>query len=531
MASIAASTAQSEERVPIWTRFETRFESAATYTNPVQEIRVDAEFVSPSARRHAVEAFWDGARIWRLRFSPDELGEWTFTTRCRDAGLGGQRGRFLCVRYHGSNPLYRHGALRVSKNRRYLEHADGTPFFWMGDTAWNGLIKSSPQEWEWYLNDRAAKGFTVIQTIATHWNAGAADSRGRTAYTGIERISIDPAFFADTDLRQNAINAHGLISSTILAHDSGRNGPSPGMRLPDAQVLVLVRYLIARYGAHQVAWSLAGDRLYRYPGDDRWKRIGRAVFGEHPVRLATVHAGPKVWAAEDFRGEPWYSFNGYQSGHWDGEVYLRWLCEGPPAQDWRKEPGLPSINLEPNYEGYQSGTSGKPFTDAEVRRAAYWSLLVAPTAGVGYGAHGLWSWQASAAAAANHPEAGVARPWTEALGFPGSTGMKHAKSLFTSIPWWRLAPAQELLAEQPGDQDVRHFAAMAQTSDRALALCYIPLGDAVTVRTSALDHPREAHWYNPRSGKWAARVPVRGYRQTFQPPDDGDWVLVIGSVK
>ena len=29
-----------------------------------------------------------------------------------------------------------HGKLQVSDNQRFLQHADGTPFFWLGETAW-----------------------------------------------------------------------------------------------------------------------------------------------------------------------------------------------------------------------------------------------------------------------------------------------------------------------------------------------------------------------------------------------------------
>ena len=36
--------------------------------------------------------------------------------------------------YAGSNALYRHGILRPHKSGRFLEHADGVPFYWLGDT-------------------------------------------------------------------------------------------------------------------------------------------------------------------------------------------------------------------------------------------------------------------------------------------------------------------------------------------------------------------------------------------------------------
>ena len=47
-----------------------------------------------------------------------------------------------------------HGQLQVSANGRYLEHADGTPFFWFGDTAWALFYRLTPSEANIYFNDR-----------------------------------------------------------------------------------------------------------------------------------------------------------------------------------------------------------------------------------------------------------------------------------------------------------------------------------------------------------------------------------------
>src|SRR5215212_1841951 len=56
--------------------------------------------------------------------------------------------------------------LKVSDNQRFLVHDDGTPFFYLGDTAWELFHRCTLQEAELYLRDRAAKGFTVIQAVA-----------------------------------------------------------------------------------------------------------------------------------------------------------------------------------------------------------------------------------------------------------------------------------------------------------------------------------------------------------------------------
>src|SRR4028119_1942896 len=55
--------------------------------------------------------------------------------------------------------------LKVSSNQRFIVHDDGTPFFYLGDTAWELFHRLSLAEAETYLRDRAAKGFTVIQAV------------------------------------------------------------------------------------------------------------------------------------------------------------------------------------------------------------------------------------------------------------------------------------------------------------------------------------------------------------------------------
>ena len=56
--------------------------------------------------------------------------------------------------------------LQVTANGRYLEDSTGAPFFYLGDTAWELLHRLNREEADRYLSNRAAKGFTVIQTVA-----------------------------------------------------------------------------------------------------------------------------------------------------------------------------------------------------------------------------------------------------------------------------------------------------------------------------------------------------------------------------
>ena len=47
--------------------------------------------------------------------------------------------------------------LKVSSNRRFLVHDDGSPFFYLGDTAWELFHRLTLSEAERYLQDRAPK--------------------------------------------------------------------------------------------------------------------------------------------------------------------------------------------------------------------------------------------------------------------------------------------------------------------------------------------------------------------------------------
>jgi hypothetical protein len=51
-----------------------------------------------------------------------------------NTGLNGKEQNLSVTPYKGDNPLLKHGPLRVTKDQSHFEYADGTPFFWLGDT-------------------------------------------------------------------------------------------------------------------------------------------------------------------------------------------------------------------------------------------------------------------------------------------------------------------------------------------------------------------------------------------------------------
>ena len=56
-----------------------------------------------------------------------------------------------------------HGRLQVSENHLYLQHADGTPFFWQGETGWLMPEKLNRAQVGFYLTQCANAGYNVVQ--------------------------------------------------------------------------------------------------------------------------------------------------------------------------------------------------------------------------------------------------------------------------------------------------------------------------------------------------------------------------------
>lgn len=524
-----------------WDCFERKFSSQRAYDNPVQEARLWVEFIAPSGRLHRCEGFWDGERTWRVRFSPDELGVWTYVSRSTDEnndGLHARVGKFLCVQPTSGNRFEQHGPVRVAPTRRYLEHADGTPFFWLADTAWNGPLLASHSEWNHYLRVRSQQKFTAVQWVATQWlTAPDGDALSRKPYSNSESIRINPQFFQQLDGKCRAINQAGLLSVPVMlwaaewsANEADRL-INPGVALPEAQAILLARYMLARWGSYHVAWILPGDGDYAGVKSERWKHIGREVFGE--VAHAPVMLHPCGWndPYPDFADEAWLDVMGYQSGHSSDDPSFRWLLEGAPARTWRVLSPRPVLNLEPAYENHTDlANLSERWTGEQVRRLLYWSLLVCPTAGVSYGGHGVWGWDDGSRPTTGHEHAGIPLAWRGALRMKAAEQIAHLADCFESIDWWQLEPALDLVVEQPGLQAAALTIAAARSPHGDLAIVYIPQGRQFILNLSTLVSDVSAFWLNPRTGeRFRTLYPGDQEAYTFEAPDSEDWLLIFKS--
>jgi hypothetical protein len=138
---VSKTTARSVEQNRM---VELKFVSAQTYADPFNTVQLDAIVTEPDGTQLRVPGFWAGGEEWRVRYASGKVGQHACRTECSDAdneGLHGATGEIEVTPYAGDNLLYRHGPLRVAGDRRRFAHADGTPFFWLGDTWWMGLCR------------------------------------------------------------------------------------------------------------------------------------------------------------------------------------------------------------------------------------------------------------------------------------------------------------------------------------------------------------------------------------------------------
>jgi hypothetical protein len=549
------------QRVHRWGVYEVTL-SAGQVRDPLRDVTVTGVFVGPSGKPRRAPGFWDGGEIYRVRFAPDEVGTWRYTLRAE--GQATREGQFECVPYEGDNPLYRHGPVRVSANRHHLAHADGTPFFFLGDTVWNGAMRASTEDdWRRYVRTRCQQGFTAAMYVTTSWKGLPDGGPDGPSHAGIpEKVAaVNPRFYQRLDRALDALVGAGMVGVPVLLW-ANQGGPeiNPGLTLPEEDAILLARYQVARWHAHPVVWILNGDGRYTGEHAARWHRIGRAVFGNEgqttkdeplvsalrpsPSVPVALHPGGIQWLGDDFKDEPWVDIVGYQSGHRGNEAAWRWLAGHPgaagqrgtvdrsPAANWQDTPGKIVLNLEPCYEDHhrmelaRSEGVFERFTDTDVRRALYWSLLITPTAGLTYGGHGVWGWDEGTEPPIAHPLTGTPQRWSEALHLPGAEQLRHLRAAFESLDWWTLRPDQSLVREQPGNADVLRTVKAARSDGGSTAVIYAPAGGRVSLDLSRLAPDLTALWVDPRTGTQHPAGTAPGGGQ-FDAPDTQDWLLVL----
>ena len=527
---------------------EWHFSSGMPYADPFNDLTLDILVTYPDGEELRVPAFWSGESTWRVRYASPKLGTHTWRSECSDLSnpdLHGKEGEVEVVPYTGENPLMRHGPLRVGESGRFLEHLDGTPFFWLADTWWMGLCGRLgwPGDFHTLTADRVRKGFSVVMTVAglypdMRW----CDPRqvNEAGYPWTEDFSrINPDYFDLADLRIHHLVRSGLMPSIFACW--GYYLPWMGIE----RMKQHWRYLVARYGAYPVVWCLAGEASFPFylsenrESDERFQIQGWTEMAEYLreidpyCRPATVHPSGPGGSADDIEGMSDIDINMLQTGHADRVSIpdtLRIVTEG-----YQATPPKPVINGEVTYEGLAEANR------EEVQRWMFWLCMLSGTAGHSYGANGVWQVNRKDVPYGKSPggQSWGDTPWDEAYQLPGSGQLGLGKRLLERYRWWAFEPRPDWV-ENPATVGEVH-GAYAAGIPREVRFVYVP-GEVsarglkvwrMEMKGLEADVQYRALLFNPvngheedlglvdadREGRW--RPPWS------RPPAFQDWVVVL----
>jgi hypothetical protein len=195
--------------------------------------------------------------------------------------------------------------LNVSETGRYLVREDDSPFFYLGDTAWELFHRLNREDADRYLRDRAAKGFTVIQAVALAELDGPSDPN---AYGHLPLVDLDPARPAVIDGPENdywdhvddivdRANELGLVIGFLPTwgrywHDAIRDGQP--LFTPD-NAETYGEWLGRRYRDKDLIWILGGGAsrpTSRSPSSGQWQGDCVGETGERTSSPFILPAAP-----------------------------------------------------------------------------------------------------------------------------------------------------------------------------------------------------------------------------------------------
>lgn len=423
--------------------------------------------------------------------------------------------------------------LRVAADGRHLEYADGGPFFYLGDTAWELFHRLNAEEAEFYLRNRAQKGFTVIQAVVLSQLGGpdGANAYGDPPLLGRDPARPNEAYFRHVDRIIDKAASLGLFVGLLPTWGSywkqvGRKQP-PLFNIENARAWG--RFLGRRYRDRPLIGILGGDENIESDGERAVIEAMAAGLkeGDGGAHLVTYHPRGPGLSSDYFHAAPWLDFNMYQSSHGghdhDNGLYAE--------HDYALAPPKPTLDGEPRYETIPVGFYFRDanrldrFDAYDVRQAAYWSLL-AGACGHTYGHNSVWQmWQPG-----REPLIGANIPWREALDHPGAFQMGLLKRLFASRPFEKLAPAPRMILDGPRSGGARTRAACAR--DGSFAFIYSPRGEPFTLNKGMIRARRVKEiWFDPRYGAtYEVHTTDNAGFQTYTPPTRGrghDWLLIL----
>ena len=174
----------------VWDMQEMTLEAEKEYDNFYTDVICWIDLTGPGFSKR-IYGFWDGGRVFRVRFTAVAPGTWQWvsgSSQPGDSGLNGHAGEFNAIPWteaeKSENPN-RRGFIRATPNGHALMYADSTPFFlvgdtWLAGTTWRLPFRNTPAAdhyvpgpgigFEDAVAFRKVQGFNSVSMIASFPN-------------------------------------------------------------------------------------------------------------------------------------------------------------------------------------------------------------------------------------------------------------------------------------------------------------------------------------------------------------------------
>lgn len=361
--------------------FETQVTNSKIYTNPFDfnVIELRATFTSPSGSSYSFFGFYDGdgtgaqtGNVWKLRFTPNETGNWSYTYSWTDGTLGGS-GTFNVVEGSLSGPL------QVASDKTwYFKTARGNVFdargyslhqYLEGKYGRSVFTQVAIDDLKDKINTKVAdRGYNLLMVLwpmqtdsaGNHWWLHTGSVRDFSRFD----IRVWKRIEQVLETAKNR-NVHVFPFAGLVDQESARPN--------DTELGKFLRYYAARLGVypnhfgHSLTWEYQ-DIMGHSDATNIMTPLQNYLNNLPIPPLLSVHDHSN----NSFTGWLDFSMRQLQSRSvFDGNVHGGGIQGGVGSAFTE----MPIIGSEDIWE-YQSGDFGQPRNGTEVRRGA-WGVMMA----------------------------------------------------------------------------------------------------------------------------------------------------------
>jgi len=336
------------------------------------------------------------------------------------------------------------------KDRMFTQN--NQPCFFLADTCWSAFTNATLQDWEYYVRYRANQGFNVIQiNVLPQWDASEPAFEiapfAKEADGTFDFNQINEAYFDRAEEMVKIAANYGLTCALVLLWVNYLPGTwatklKKTHEIPLDYVEEYVQMVVQRFSKYKPLYLVSGDT--DFPDDvviSYYEKALKVVKENDPKALTTLHIqGRLLDIPKVLEENPNLDFYMYQSGH---NSQFQATAYTLAQKFYHYKQPRPIINGEPCYEqmGYSRRVYGR-YTRFDVRKVAWQSVLSGASAGITYGAHGIWSWHLAGGGFGLSLGEAFDAPydWRSALKFEGAWDYAFLKTFIEEQQLFQLEP-------------------------------------------------------------------------------------------